>query len=62
MLYMLGLLTHVDDLIVTIKMLYKNLSADMEHLPQEVVTGMLTCGTETIRRGYTRFLFRFCIE
>jgi len=29
----------------------------MERLPQVVVTGMLTCGTETIRKGYTRFIF-----
>ncbi|KAG5153008.1 hypothetical protein JHK84_029480 [Glycine max] len=26
---------------------------DMERLPQEFVTGVSTCGTETIRRGYT---------
>jgi len=31
------------------------MSADMAHLPREVVMGMLTYGTETIRRGYTRF-------
>lgn len=29
--------------------------ADMVHLPQEVVTVLLTSGTETTKRGYTRF-------
>lgn len=33
----------------------RNLHADMVHLPQEVVTVLLMYGTETTKRGYTRF-------